>query len=118
MAPYERFTEEQTATREQTLDTRFVDAEFAAKQKLVLEQEEIQKAKQKEAINKDIEQRIKTIVELTGMSVDEAALQVAQNMGEAEGAGGPSAAGAGSGGGSKKAGKGKGKRRTMKNRRI
>ena len=118
LAPYERFTEEQTATREQTLDTRFVDAEFAAKQKLVLEQEEIQKAKQKEAINKDIEQRIKTIVELTGMSVDEAALQVAQNMGEAEGAGGPSAAGAGSGGGSKKAGKGKGKRRTMKNRRI
>ena len=118
LAPYERFTEEQTATREQTLDTRFVDAEFAAKQKLVLEQEEIQKAKQKEAIDKDIEQRIKSIVELTGMSVDEAALQVAQNMGEAEGAGGPSAAGAGSGGGSKKAGKGKGKRRTMKNRRI
>ena len=115
MAPYERFTEEQTAIREQTLDKRFVDAEFAAKQKLVLEQEEIQKAKQKEAINKDIEQRIKTIVELTGMSVDEAALQVAQNMEEAESAG---SGGAGSGSGSKKQPKGKGKKRTRKNLRV
>jgi hypothetical protein len=111
LAPYERYVEEQTATREQTLDELFIDAEFAAKQKLVLEQEEIQKAKQKEAMNKNIEQRIKTIVELTGMSVDDAALQVAQNMEEAERAG-PSAAG-----GSRKAGKGKVKKHTRKNLR-
>jgi hypothetical protein len=113
LAPYERFIEEQTATREQNLDELFINAEFAAKQKLVLEQEEIQKAKQKEAMNKEIEQRIKTIVELTGMSVDDAALQVAQNMEEAERAVGPSAAG----GGSRKA-KGKVKKRTRKNLRL
>jgi hypothetical protein len=46
------------------------------------------------------------------MSVDDAALQVAQNMEEAERAAGPSAAG-----GSKKA-KGKVKKRTRKSRRI
>ena len=113
LAPYERFIEEQSMDREEKLDERFIDAEFAAKQKLVLEQEEIQKAKQKEAVNKEIEQRIQTLVEL-GMTVDEAALQVAQNMEEAEG--GPSAAG----GGSRKAGKGKGGKggkRTRKNLR-
>jgi hypothetical protein len=115
LAPYERFIEEQSMDREEKLDERFIDAEFAAKQKLVLEQEEIQKAKQKEAVNKEIEQRIQTLVEL-GMTVDEAALQVAQNMEEAEG--GPSAAG---GGGSRKAGKGKGGKggkRTRKNLRY
>ena len=114
LAPYERFIEEQSMDREEKLDERFIDAEFAAKQKLVLEQEEIQKAKQKEAVNKEIEQRIQTLVEL-GMTVDEAALQVAQNMEEAEG--GPSAAG----GGSRKAGKGKGGKggkRTRKNLRY
>ena len=114
LAPYERFIEEQSMDREEKLDERFIDAEFAAKQKLVLEQEEIQKAKQKEAVNKEIEQRIQTLVEL-GMTVDEAALQVAQNMEEAEASagGGPSAAG----GGSRKA-KGKVKKRTRKSRRI
>ena len=127
LAPYERFTEEQTVTREQTLDTRFVDAEFAAKQRLVLANEETDTAKQKAAVDKEIEQRIKILVDL-GMTVDEATLQVARNMEEAESAGpsaagpsaaGPSAAGpSAAGAGSKKQPKGKGKKWTRKSRRI
>jgi flagellin-like hook-associated protein FlgL len=116
LAPYERFTEEQSMNREEKLGELFIDIEFAAKQKLVLAHEETEKAKQKEAVNKEIEQRIQTLVEL-GMTVDEAGLQVAQNMEEAEGAAGaagPSAAGAGS----RKQAKGKGKKWTRKSRRI
>jgi hypothetical protein len=116
LAPYERHVEEKSTAREESLGESFIDTEFAAKQILVLAKEETEKAKQKEAMNKDIEQRIKYLVELTGISVDEAALQVARNMQEAEAAG-PSAAGGGSGSGSKKAGKGKGKKRTRKNLR-
>ena len=65
-------------------------------------------------MDKEIEQRIKILVDL-GMTVDEATLQVARNMEEAEAAGsGATAAGAGS----KKQPKGKGKKRTRKNLRV
>ena len=95
--------------REEKLGENFYDAEFAAKQKLLLakEEEEIkaEAIKQKEAENKDIEQRIQTLVDL-GMTVDEATIQVAENI-----------AGAESGSGSKKQPKGKGGKRTRKNLR-
>ena len=112
--PFEQEVVRESTEREQVLGERFIDAEFAAKQMLVLANEETDMAKQKEAVDKDIEQRIKTLVEL-GMTVDEATLQVARNMEEAESAGsGATAAGAGS----KKQPKGKGKKWTRKSHRI
>ena len=109
LAPYERLVEERDMVREEKLGENFYDAEFAAKQKLLLakEEEEIkaEAIKQKEAENKDIEQRIQTLVDL-GMTVDEATIQVAENI-----------AGAESGSGSKKQPKGKGGKRTRKNLR-
>ena len=108
--PFEQEVVRESTEREQVLGERFIDAEFAAKQMLVLANEETDMAKQKEAVDKDIEQRIKTLVEL-GMTVDEATLQVARNM---EDAGSASAAGSGT----KKQGKGKGKKHTRKSRRI
>jgi hypothetical protein len=108
--------------REEKLGEKFYDAEFAAKQTLILakEEEEIkaEAIKQKEAENKDIEQRIQTLVEL-GMTVDEATIQVAKNMENAEaGAGSTGGAGGAATGGSKKPSKGKGGKRTRKSRRI
>lgn len=113
LAPYERLVEERDMFREERLGENFYDAEFTAKQTLVLlkeaEKKKADETKQKEAVNKEIEQRIKYLVELTGISVDEATIQVAKNMEEAEGAAGPV---------SRKQTKGKGKKRTRKSRRI
>jgi len=115
LAPYERLIETRDMVREEKLGEKFYDAEFAAKQTLILakEEEEIkaEAIKQKEAENKDIEQRIQTLVEL-GMTVDEATIQVAKNMENAEGGAGSAATG-----GSKKPPKGKGGKRTRKNLR-
>ena len=124
LAPYERLVEERDMVREEKLGENFYDAEFAAKQKLILAKEEgeikAEAIKQKEAENKDIEQRIQTLVEL-GMTVDEATIQVARNMEEAEGAGSAGGAGgaggAGSGSASKRQPKGKVKKLTRKNLR-
>jgi hypothetical protein len=121
LTPYERLVEERDMVREEKLGENFYDAEFAAKQKLILAKEEgeikAEAIKQKEAENKDIEQRIQTLVEL-GMTVDEATIQVARNMEEAEGAGSAGGAGgAGSGSASKRQPKGKVKKFTRKNLR-